>query len=118
MQYGIRNIFSRTIIIMMLFFVCLPCTAKREIKLVLDIPINELKNNTNNDQSVVCFTAIDKTAKKTLGSLHDHDLKNYPSRFTVFQHPRFTLKIPITSIWEKKSFKIIPVYLLHEQYLI
>lgn len=118
MQYGIRNIFSKIIIIMMLFFVCLPCTAKREIKLVLDIPVNELKNNLNTNSSV-CFITIDKTAKKVSGLLQDHDLKKtYPSRFAVFQHITIALKTPITSIWKKKAFKIIPVYLLHEQYLI
>ncbi|OMQ13055.1 hypothetical protein [[Flexibacter] sp. ATCC 35103] len=102
---------------MMLFLVCLPCTAKREIKLVLDIPVNELKNNLNSDSSV-CLITIDKNTKKVSGLLQDHDVKTYPSRFAAFQYITITLTTPITSIWEKKAFKIIPVYLLHEQYLI
>jgi hypothetical protein len=118
MQYGIKNILSRTLIVLMLIFVCLPCTAKREIKLVLDIPVNQLKNNLNTDSSV-CFITIDKTAKKVSGLLQKHGLKNtYSSRFAVFQQTVISFTTPKTSVREKKTFKIIPVYLLHEQYLI
>lgn len=119
MHYQLKNILYRTIIILMLFFVCLPCSAKREIKLVLDIPVNEFKNNQNNNLSVTCFITKHKTFKKALDSVKDKDLKkDFLSNFSDFQKVVTSSKIENTSFSEKKGFQIIPIYLLHEQYLI
>lgn len=103
----------------MLLFVCLPCSAKREIKLVLDVPLNELKNDQNSNLSATCFINVNKNIKKALDSVKDKDLKkHFLSDFSDFQKVLTASKIQSTSFPEKKVFKIIPIYLLHEQYLI
>ncbi|OIV40424.1 hypothetical protein [Flavobacterium johnsoniae] len=119
MHYHTKNILYRTIILLVLFFVCLPCSAKREIKLVLDVPVNELKNNQNSNLSATCFIYIDKTVKKALDSVKDKDLKkHFLSDFSDFQKVLNASKVQSISFPKKKVFKIIPIYLLHEQYLI
>ncbi|MFH6995067.1 hypothetical protein [Flavobacterium sp. FlaQc-48] len=117
MQHALKNSFSKTIIILMLFFLCLPCSAKREIKLTLDIPLNEVENKLTGPQSGICFIAA--ATKKVCGSFQYKAVKKYCANdFSVFR--QFTLSFPLqnTSFPEKKGSKIIPIYLLHEQYLI
>jgi len=101
----------------MLLLLCLPCSAKREIKLALDIPLNEIENKFSSSQYGICFeTAV---TKKVSGSFQFKAVKKYHcDNFSVFQQviltsPRFSTSFP-----EKKVSKIIPIYLLHEQYLI
>lgn len=116
MQDGIKNSITRTIIILMFFLLCLPCSAKREIKLTLDIPLNEIENKFSSTQSGICFIT---TVKKASVSFEAKVVKKYHSNnFSSFQHVILTSPLFSTSFPEKKVSKIIPIYILHEQYLI
>lgn len=116
MKSGIRHIFSKAIVILMLFFVCLPCSIKREIKQVLNISVADLGDAPKPNESAICEVYTRAMVQKNAVSFQKKNQQayqyNYCSTFQLStdQHQ--------TSFSKNEVFIQVPIYILHEQYLI
>lgn len=118
MKNNARHILTKTIIIMMAVFICLPCSLKREIKQALHIPVAQLKHAEKSDKTVVCQTLAQEENRKHSHSIQKKDIQKYGAGlgqdvYSTFAIPH--ISIPFTGIDIPIS---IPIYILHEQYLI
>lgn len=115
MKGSIRHIFTNAIIILMTVFVCLPCSVKREIKQALDIPVAHLDKP---NKTIVCFSFTKADTQKSSVSCHKKDTPkiDYNYSFTFFSFS--ILKHSASSFSEIRLVASVPIYILHEQYLI
>ncbi len=118
MKGNAQHTFIKTIVILMMFFVCLPCTAKREIKQIFGIPLSGLQQSEKPNQAAACFVFNQKLNSKTTVVSQQKRAKTSKlfSAFLVSENVAFIQNVFGISVAKNKA--TIPIYLLHEQYLI
>jgi hypothetical protein len=118
MKGGIRHIFTKTIIILMTIFVSLPCTVKREVKQALNIPLSSLEHSQKPNKAIVCqnFTK-DKNQNLSVSYHKKNILKSHDSNPFALQQIQ-QLKHDSFLFSKTKINAPVPIYILHEQYLI
>ncbi len=118
MKRIIRAIFTKIIIILMTFFVCLPCSAKNEIKQILDISFPHLENSEKPNKNSVCqtFTKTEKT--KLSASNIKKSITNWNYNFGLNVDLHKTLQHNFSPFLNIEIASVVPIYILHEQYLI
>src|SRR5690606_20245956 len=114
MKYINQHIIYRTIIIALVMCLALPCSAKQDIKKVLNIPTFENVEKPN--KTTTCQTLAEKSTQKTSLSFQKKMMKN--NFFVIFLLVHNTRKLPNIKYKEKAFFSLVPIYILHEQYLI
>jgi uncharacterized protein YcfL len=118
MKLCIRPIFSKTIIILMMFFLCLPCSAKNEIKQSLNASAANIENTTKSNKLVVCQSFTKKATQKISVSFYKKNIQVHQNNyFFDFQQP-LDAGLNATPFIENVVVASVPIYLLHEQYLI
>lgn len=118
MKRVVRHIFTKAIIILMTFFVCLPCSAKKEFKQILEIPFSGLESSEKPNKNSICqnFTKSEKTKLSTSKQEKVLQKWNYNCDLNVILHKTLSLNFsPFLNIQIASS---VPIYILHEQYLI
>lgn len=102
----------------MAVFICLPCSLKREIKQALHIPVAQLNHTEKPNKTVVCQTLVQEENRETSVSFHKKDLQKQgsglrPGVYAALSIPHNTIPFAGTDVPIP-----IPIYILHEQYLI
>jgi hypothetical protein len=102
----------------MMLLLCLPCSVKQEVKLALDIPISNLESNAKPNQLVACQNFPQDVGqtysipfqKKEIQSLDYTSFIYFKLSTVSYRYEAYTSKNNISST--------VPIYILHEQYLI
>lgn len=110
-----RHIFPHTIIALMMVLFCLPCPVRQNIKQALDLPIErfEKPEKTTICQSTtvdVFLNVIDESLEKVITG-DEISSSSIVKPVTFHHHSKITH-------WTRKRFVSVPIFLLHEQYLI
>lgn len=118
MKGTLHTIFSRGLIIMMSFLVCLNCAAKREIKQALAVPVSQSQHPAKVNGNVVCTVAVASDANPEAiashpKSRHKHFYGNNIAYTAISITATSTHPFAVT----KPSAKL-PIYILYEQFLI
>lgn len=119
MKLDIQNMWMKVAILVVTFLICIPCSAKRELKQVLDIPVSYENTKNNADQLVECSDYLVK--KQSKNNQTDHATFNpiitSISNLHLFCEP--LLKgLVIDEIERLEIIYPIPIYIVHEQYRI
>lgn len=97
---------------MMTFFLCLPCFGKREVKRAFNIPVASLENTVKANELSTCQAFTKKKTQKFSAAYWKNDRPSYPQNKLHFQ------QIFNTSCNKNEALTSVPIYILHEQYLI
>ncbi len=116
MKKSISFIFTHAVIILVMAFVSLPCSVKREIKQALNIPVS---HSEKPNQTIVCTAFVQEENRGISVSSQKKELKKKQLRATGFAFLE-------TSVLHQSVFAFpginrpspVPIYILHEQYLI
>lgn len=102
----------------MTLFVCLPCFAKQEIKQVLEIPFAHLENSEKSNKNLLCQSFTKKEKIKFSSSNQQKYIQkcNYTCDEIVILHN--SLQHNFSPFLNLKIASVVPIYVLHEQYLI
>lgn len=118
MKSKIEQVFKNTIIILIAVFLCVPCSVKAEIKQNLNTSAFTLENIVKPNKTVVCqfFTKVD-TAKTT--NVHQKKILQENNKyFNNYTFLSTNLQRSILFSIDTKPAVYVPIYILHEQYLI
>lgn len=118
MNLYVRHIFIKAAIILMAFSICLPCSVKREIKQILDIPVSNLANTTKPNKTLVCQVFLKEITKKVSVSYQKKTPQKHPFNSFVAFFQNNIFKQHAVSFVEIQIATPVPIYILHEQYLI
>lgn len=119
MKRSIRHIIAKTAIILMTVMICLPCTVKQEIKQALDVPISQLERFDKQTKAAVCQSITIDETRKGSDVNHENESTKYigelqsppiPSIYTVLHN-----SLPQSHLEYSTP---VPIFVLHEQYLI
>lgn len=114
MNWITQHIAFRTIVIALMMCLALPCSAKQDIKKALNIPTFENVEKPN--KTTTCQTLVEKSTQKTSVSFQKKITENnfFPS-FLSTEIPEKQFNI---NFKEQPLSSSVPIYILHEQYLI
>lgn len=118
MKNSTRHVLTKIAIMMMLIFVGLPCTVKKAIKQELNIPVNSSGIVVKPNENIVCHSfAMEEVVKNAtsyqITALPIQDADRYFSCFSGYNLQPVPLSVSSISLSET-----VPLYILHEQYLI
>lgn len=118
MQLKNRHIFSKSIIVLMMLLLCLPCSLKQDVKLALDIPISNLESNAKPNQLVTCQNLTQDVGQSYSIPFQKKEIQGLDySCFIDFQLPTVSHRYEV--YFSKNNISsTIPIYILNEQYLI
>lgn len=121
MQGNKKHIFKNALIIMMLFFVCVPCSLKREIKELLHITVSSLEDFQKPKTSFICthFTQTEnREYSASLQKKQKKDLQNTNTYFSAISYK--TPSVEHTHFYLSNSTFVaaVPIYIFHQQYRI
>lgn len=118
MKSNVRHILTKTIIIMMAVFICLPCSLKREIKQALHIPVAQLNHTEKPNKTAVCQTLVQEENRKTFVSFFKKDIQKDSASFLPDVYSTHSISHTTVPFAGTNVPILIPIYILHEQYLI
>jgi hypothetical protein len=118
MKLHTGHIFKKTIIILMTVFLCLPCSVKREIKQALNVPVAPLEHSQKTNKAVICHTFTNDGNQKLSVSPQQKDVQKPNHIFDFAFQQTNLLQHHIFTFSEIKFSAPVPIYILHEQYLI
>lgn len=118
MKLHTGHIFTKTIIILMTVFVCLPCSVKREIKQALNVPVAPIEPSQKTNKTVICHTFTKDGNKKKSVSAQQKDVLKPNNTFDFYFQQTLLFQHNIFKFSESKFSAAVPIYILHEQYLI
>lgn len=107
---------TKSLILLIMVFVAIPCTLKREFKQGLNIPLITWEESDRSTKNVACQSVTGEKLRKNSTSFQ---LKN-----VCFKHPQinviqgFALIEKSAIVHEAPGYKTVPLHILHEQYLI
>ncbi len=116
MNSRLQYIFTRSILIWMAVLVCLPCTTKRAFKQALGIPVAVMAPEDKANQILNCSVAGYLTGKTTVSGIQKLQLQKSGNGIGP--------SIPVLAVPYSFSFirlpsaAVVPLYILHRQYLI
>lgn len=113
-----NNILTKTALFLLVILIVLPCTVKQEFKKALDVPIQQ-ERFEKPDKNVVCQNiTIDETRKTAEIAIDgEHDPADFETKEHVFP---FFPKDDIQLIGQAPTPAPapVPLFILHERYLI
>lgn len=117
MPQGLHLRLKKAPIILLMVFLCFPCSIKRELKQAFNLPVAESFFDTKS--SFICSSTVSEIAheesvihveKQIIKQVVNVAHANYQRAIITFQyHASFPKKV-----WPKN----LPIFILHEQYLI
>lgn len=118
MKLVIRHIFLKTIILLVMVFLCLPCSVKREVKKSLNIPVANLEISVKNIKSIHCLSFTKHTSQRTSVSCQQVDVQKHLHNSFLAFHQIDIFHPSITRFADDEIFTPVPIYILQEHYLI
>lgn len=109
---------TKAIIILMTVFVWMPCTVKSEIKQAFDIPYSAVENSSKPNKTAVCQSYTNEENRRLSVSSFQKNLQRLQEFSVVALQPNATLQHNYVTVSGKDIFLSVPIYILHEQYLI
>lgn len=118
MSNGAETIFTRITILLMAALLCLPCSAKQDLKQALDIPIASWDSSHKPNKTVVCQTLPEhRTQTSTVNRFQKHSNYRKPCRFLNFYRNELS-RNRLAGYPKPKRPSPVAIHKLHEQYLI
>lgn len=118
MQTRTKAIFTKLILLLFVGLLCLPCTAKREFKLAWNLPTAPIEQAGKLTKTLVCASYSSATSKTTAQKKQQKTPANFGTLRSFYaKNTRYISPCPF-NYDQNKRFNAVPVYLLHEQYLI
>lgn len=104
-------------LLLLVSLIVVPCSAKREVKLLLNIPIestNQLKGKTNNNRcaSFIVSSSSSQTDKHDTISIIPSHIFNWDKT----QNLPFRLSYRTLQSGVARLFEAIPIYIIHQRY--
>lgn len=90
----------------------MPCTAKQELKRAFHIPIQEQIDKPN--QTNICTVTIEGIATKTIATFEQAN----NLRESKIAHAALIVQTCVYDNPQRSFYATVPIYILHEQYLI
>lgn len=118
LKIDIRHIFSKTIIMLMMFFLFLPCSVKREVKNGLNIPVASLESPVKNNKTTHCQTFTKKSAPRVSVTCQQIDLQKHLHNCFLAFHQVDIFHADTAGLADSEIFTPVPIYILLEHYLI
>ncbi|HJD93048.1 hypothetical protein [Bacteroides coprosuis] len=119
MSYKKTDPFLRIFVITLMVLVCLPCSAKRELKLLLDIPVTSWEHKSDQKQIAAC-DVFSNDSNPTITVAKYISLPPFLAdrvEDILIQHATQTFQNE-TYDADRGTPSIIPIYIIHEQYRI
>ena len=95
---------------------CLPCTAKQSFKKAFQLPVQEYVVKPNTTQS--CLTVVDNATQQQSIAKQKINLKHQRFCYSVFVKSSTVVQPHHVTIDASFSRNTVPIYILHEQYII
>ncbi|QHC86192.1 hypothetical protein AS589_16045 [Empedobacter brevis] len=118
MKISIRPFFTKVIVILMTFMVGLPCAVKKDFKEVLNIPVSDLGQAEKPNKSVVCSSFSKTESNNNSVSYKKKEIQKFDYKFGRIQYSSEVLYFIFSPFEDVEFTASIPIYILHEQYLI
>lgn len=118
MKFIIRPFFKNTIIILMTFLVSLPCVVKKDFKQALNISVSDLEQAEKPNKSIVC-TSFSKTESHNKSvSFQKKEVQKFDYDFGGVQNSSEVSHFNFHPFADIQITSSVPIYILHQQYLI
>lgn len=118
MKISMKSIFKKVIVILVTFLVGLPCAVKKDFKTGLNLSLSDLEPTEKPNKSVVCPNFLKTESKNNSVSFQKKELQKFDSNFGILpQLPEFS-PINLLTFADIQVSATVPIYILHEQYLI
>lgn len=102
----------------MTFLVGLPCVAKKELKQVLNISVTDLEPKEKPNKSSICQEFSAKKGYSDFISSRKKEIKKFNYNFGSVQNPPEVSHSKFSPFEDIHIAASVPIYILHEQYLI
>lgn len=119
MEKNRKQILSRAILLAMMVLLILPCTVKQEIKQALDIPVSPSERFEKPGRSAICHTVTLEEVRLSTGQHQEAPVSTgstLPSQWPPV--PFYGTTTSFGNISSTTWTTPVPIYILHEQYLI
>lgn len=118
MQKTQTHIFKNALIFMMLILVCVPCSAKREFKELLDIPVAVAHHTLKPNITFGChtFTQVNNSEHSVSSQKKNIQKTNTNFSITLYKTPR--VENTIFQYSNSTFVAAVPIYIFHQQYRI
>lgn len=117
MKCSFKYIFKSTVIVLVAIIGCLPCTTKREIKQVFNVPISQFEHSAKPNKAIVCQTITQELRESAL-SFEKKDAQQFEHSAKFNKFPAYPSIQANFSVRENNFPASVPIYIFHEQYLI
>ncbi len=118
MRIDTHHFYKKVIVFLLAALVCLPCTVKREIKQAFDIPVAQLNFFEKANKATLCPMGVqDNSSKISIAATKKLAASHYPTIAGNFCREKYLSCLMPPGQREQKT-DIVPIYILHEQYLI
>ena len=118
MEISIRPIFTKVIILLMTFLVGLPCAVKKDFKEVLNISVSDLGQTEKPNKSIVC-PGFSKTENNNNSvSFKKKEVQKFDCNFGIIHYSSEIYHFNFHPFADLQIAASVPIYILHEQYLI
>ena len=118
MKTSNRAIFTQVIVILMIFLMGLPCAVKKDFKEVLNIAVSDLKQNEKPNKSIVCPSFSKTENNNNSISFQKREVQKFDYNFGGIQHSCEVSHVNFHPFADLQIAASVPIYILHEQYLI
>lgn len=118
MKISIRPFFTKVIVILMTFMVGLPCAVKKDFKEVLNIPVSDLGQAEKPNKSVVCSSFSKTESNNNSVSCKKKEVQKFNYKSGSIQYSSEISYFIFSPFADVEFTASIPIYILHEQYLI
>lgn len=104
--------------LVMIVLLCLPCSIKREFKQALNIPVAPIEHAQKTNKTAVCNTIATIEKQHHTVSSKQKRLPKLTPHLEFVLTPANLIQFNVFTFSESKSSSAVPIYILHEQYLI
>ena len=120
LTYHVNKIVAKSAIYVMAILLCLPCTIKQEIKQVLDVPVSQLEQFVKPGKTAICQSVTVDQVRTVFESNAEDDSKQFTDVSSLTSRPQTNDKLSHEAYpsRDKPFTSPIPIFVLHERYLI
>lgn len=118
MIISLRPIFAKVIIFLMTFLLGLPCAVKKDLKQVLNIAVSDLQQTEKPNKSIICPSYSVTEGTRNSVSHQKKEVKRFDCDFSGIIYLSEVSDCDRTPFSNVHFVTAIPLYILHEQYLI
>ena len=113
-----RPIFTKVIIILMTFLVGLPCDLKKDFTEVLNISVSDLGQTEKPNKSIDCPSSSKTESNNNSVSFQKKEVQKFDYNFGRISYLSEVDHLNFHAFADLQIAASVPIYILHEQYLI